>query len=355
MKRVDIKGPDRGPIGSTGSEQRIMDFVRTHWTPAGACSASLVWEPLAGDGSDRKFIRVRSDHRTAMVVIGPEQAENRSYELIGRHLWLKGLGGPEILAVNRPFGLFLVEDLGALSLQSFMTAAGPSDRDAMYDRVIELLAELHRRGREGFDPDWCYQTGYYDRSLVLERETGYFMSAFVSGFAGLPGASGALTREFEALADAALKNAGTVLMHRDFQSRNIMVQDGRPRLLDFQGARLGPPGYDLASFLYDPYMASNQALRTGMLDDYIRRRAGEADFDEQAFRRTYPFLSVCRLLQALGAYGHLTRVKGRHYFEQYIPVAAGRLDRLLSGAGFARWPELRRLTGTVRTVLENIS
>ena len=337
-------------VGRAG--RGAASFILAHWPPAGGEPARLSWERLSADGSDREFARVRAGTRTAVVVYGPDRAENRSYELIGRHLWDRGRWGPEFMSVDRERGLFLIEDLGSTSLWDRAgTAAAPALYE-IYQQTVGLLAEVHDQALDGFDPAWCYQTPRYDRDLILERESGYFMSAFVRGYLGSSTEAPGLAVEFEALAEAALRGAETVFMHRDFQSRNIMFKEDRPRLVDFQGARLGPPGYDLASLLYDPYTNLDEALRERLRDDYIERRTStvsdrdegaEVRFEAEAFMRTYPALAVCRLLQALGAYGFLTRVKEKPFFEAYISGAVSTLAGVLESRAFDFLPELRRL------------
>ena len=152
-----------------------------------------------------------------------------------------------------------------------------------------------------------------------------------------------MSREFAELADRALDGAGQGFMHRDCQSRNIMLKEGRPRLIDFQGGRVGPPGYDLASLLFDPYVRLETGLRTACCDQYQQRRLELGDFDGEAFRRTWPFLTACRLMQALGAYAFLSGVRGKPRFLKYLPVALGSLGELLSDEKFAFMPELRGL------------
>jgi hypothetical protein len=200
----------------------------------------------------------------------------------------------------------------------------------MYEDVVDLLAFLHDRGLDGFDPGWCYQTERYDRDLILEKEAEYFMERFVYGLMGLTRTDKRLAGEFEQLASAALTEVETTFMHRDFQSRNIMITRGRPRLLDFQGARLGPPGYDLASLLYDPYVNLDDNLRPKLLAAYIAGRRDRGEFDAASFERTFPLLAACRLLQALGAYGFLSRVKAKFVFRKYIPAAVNSLAGLLN-------------------------
>ena len=333
-------------------DEKSIEFVLAAWPRAARSHDDLSWEPLYGDGSDRCFYRVSSGSRTALLVQGRDRAENRSYELIGRHLWSLNQAGPEFLAVDQEHGLFLIEDLGNSSLQNVACTLDFSGRVEMYQRVISLMANVHQKGKKGFDPKWCYQTPRYDRALILDRETGYFTAQFLRGDLGLTLPVRRLTPEFEALADAALHETEAVLMHRDFQSRNVMIKQGRPRLIDFQGARLGPPGYDLASLLYDPYTDLSEPFREEMRSYYIQLRTGKPGFDPAAFTASYHFLAVCRLLQVLGAYGFLSRIKGKPLFRQYIPPAVRSLKGLLDREEFRFMPELRRVIINIRRKIE---
>lgn len=337
-------------VSLIGPGSPAESFIREAWPPANRAGDGLTWVRLAGDGSDRSFVRVRGDNESAVLVIGPDPNENRSYELIGRHLWQIGRFGPEFLASDPGSGLFLVEDLGDDLLQDLARGADGAARISLYGRAAVMLAEFHARALGGFDSDWCYQTRQYDRALILERETGYFMSAFVRGYLNLSGTSSSLAAEFEALAQEALNGTEVVLMHRDFQSRNILFKDDRPRIVDFQGARPGPPGYDLASLLYDPYVDLNEGLRDRILEAYIHHRSRLGPVDEDSFRRTYPLLAACRLLQALGAFGFLSRVKGKPEFERHIPAALRSLEGLLDRKELVFMTVLKTLVRKARSM-----
>jgi aminoglycoside/choline kinase family phosphotransferase len=132
-----------------------------------------------------------------------------------------------------------------------------------------------------------------------------------------------------------------------------MIKDGRPRLIDFQGARPGPPAYDLAGMILDPYTTLDEDMKAGLLDYYISRRRGGGRFDEKSFVKTYPLLSACRLLQALGAYGNLSRNQGKTYFEAFIPGALDGLDRVLAQPALDFMPGLRALVRDIIEELEN--
>ncbi|MEW6265290.1 MAG: phosphotransferase [Thermodesulfobacteriota bacterium] len=341
------------PPGHPALNEAGLRFLDEHWPSSRTDPSASMITPLAGGGSDRAFFRVSAGAETAVLVIGPDREENRAYEAIGRHLWRLGQWGPEFLAADQDLGLFLIEDLGSIALQDLAGRATMAEKERLYRPVVEIMAGLHQRGWNGFDPEWCHQTRRYNKGLILDRETGYFLRAFVSGYLGRTIEAADMAGEFEALADAALAGPERGLMHRDFQSRNVMVKNGRPRLIDFQGARLGPPGYDLASLVYDPYVPIAEDLRDRLTDHYItlRREATPGGFGAESFRRSFPFLATCRLLQALGAFGHLTRVKGKPHFAAYILPAVGNLRRLLAGEGFDFLPRLRNLVSEIELSL----
>jgi aminoglycoside/choline kinase family phosphotransferase len=135
--------------------------------------------------------------------------------------------------------------------------------------------------------------------------------------------SPALEDEFQMLAET-VDSFPKSIVHRDFQSQNLMITKGEtPRVIDYQGARLGPPAYDVASVLWDPYYRIHEDLRDSLLSYYIgeMRAAAFDDFDEDEFRYSLLLCRLQRHMQALGAYGFLSGVKGKKYFLKHIPQA----------------------------------
>lgn len=306
---------------------------------------------LAGDGSNRGWFRLTAAGRTLVVadhgirLVGPtETAEVDAYVNIGRHLHGRGLPVPEIVADDRFSGLVFMTDLGDEHLQRVIRAA--SDAGAVigwYRKVIDNLADFAVRGADGFDPTWPHESPAYDRRLIIEREGRYFLEAFVAGYLGRRVVPADFEAELNHLADGALTHAAAGLMHRDLQSRNLMVQEGRPYFIDFGGARRGPVQYDLASLLIDPYVELPPAVRDRLLDYAVERIAPRMGADPDRFRAGYRYCAITRNLQILGAFGFLTRVRKKPGFADYIPAAVRTLRRNLAGIGRERFPRLSAL------------
>ncbi len=315
---------------------------------AAALGVSLeLAQPLAGDGSDRSFYRLVGS--PSMVLLWQPGVpltgvnENDSYYLIGSHLRRQGWPVPEVYHYCREEGWLLLEDLGDVSLQIALGRQGqPGVARFWYQQALQILVDLQTRGREGFDVSWCFDTAVVDRTFLLERECGYFVRAFVSGYAELPVKYEDLAFEFEALACRALPAPSANLLHRDFQSRNLFLKDGRLRVIDFQGARLGPQGYDVAALLIDPYVGLAPDLQAELLEYYLEHLAAQSPVEIAAWREQYHYLSLCRNLQILGAYGFLSKVKKKDYFRRYIPPALASLQRRL-GERKGEFPELEKV------------
>jgi len=186
------------------------------------------------------------------------------------------------------------------------------------------------QGRENFKPAWCWDTPCYDRKLMLERESGYFLRALCRDLLKLELDEAALAQEFSRLADQAGQADASFFLHRDFQSRNIMVQQSRVRFIDYQAGRLGPLAYDLASLLIDPYAALPQAMQNTLLEQYVDALNVLLPYDREQFRREYLLLATQRNLQILGAFAFLSSQRGRPFFAQYLVPALRSLRSLLA-------------------------
>ncbi|MDA8165171.1 MAG: phosphotransferase [Desulfobacteraceae bacterium] len=335
----------------TLQESRDQELVLALLRREGLASGTVGLVPLGGDGSDRRFFRVTRDHGPGLVAVLPSptlpraRAEARSAFLIGRHLHARGVPVPAILGYSEDEGLILFEDLGTVLLHEVIKrlAGRPGEILGWYRKAVDALIRLQLDGGHGFDPDFCWDGGRYDVPLMLERESGYFLHAFCRDLLGLGEGPPGLAAEFQAIAARAAAEPANTLLHRDFQCRNLMVRGGEVVIIDFQGARLGPLGYDLASLLLDPYAGLFPELQEEILRYYIEALGRRLPIDGSRFREGYFFLRLQRNLQIIGAYAFLSGQKGKPFFRQFLLPALATLDSHLRQPAGAAFPCLRAL------------
>ena len=318
----------------------------------GYCSAGdLSWEEVAAEGSGRRFYRIKGKAESWIVMINsqPPQdqrgvTENDSFLYIARHLRSKGLPVPAIYQHDRERGWFLIEDLGDCHLQTEVLGMKGDRRRIIetYQQVIEVLIIIQVEGRKGFDPAMIHNAPY-DQGFMLAWESGYFYRAFLKGYLGLDIPDEELRDELEGLARQAAEAPAGYFLYRDFQSRNIMVRDGGFGLVDFQGGRLGPLQYDLASLLLDPYVELDHGVQEELLAYYLGRIQDRAHVDLTGFQEQYPVVALHRAMQILGAFGFLTKARGLAFFRTYIPPALRSLRTLLAAQQFDSYKLLKKV------------
>jgi aminoglycoside/choline kinase family phosphotransferase len=301
---------------------------------------------LTGDGSDRGWFRltagphrlILADHGIHTTLLG---SEVNAFVRIGTHLDICGLPVPRIHAHDGFSGLVFLEDLGDCHLQQMVQQApGGSGVETLYRKVIDTLFDLTKKAVDSFDPGWTCQSTAYDIPLIRDKECRYFVDAFLNGYLDLAVVYDDLAAEFELLATRTIEHGFTGLIHRDFQSRNIMIHDGQHYLIDFQGARTGPIQYDLASLLIDPYAGLNPGLQRQLLRYAAEQVARLWKCAPDRFIRGYRYCAVTRNLQMLGAFGFLSRIKQKKAFEQWIPSAASMLAGHIRAADQKAFPRL---------------
>ena len=318
--------------------------------------SALARERLKGDGSDRSWSRLTMGTKSMIVVDHQirkiaEVDEVDAFMRIGRHLGDRGIPVPQIYGGDALAGYVFLEDLGNLDLQTAVKQTDNWDQiTRMYQAVIDRLIRFSVNGARQFDAAWAYQTTRYDTTLILEKECRYFVEAFLNAYLGLEIIYEEFGKEFEFLAENALKHAVEGLMHRDFQSRNIMVKNNQFYFIDFQGSRLGPIQYDLASLLIDPYVDLPPELQTRLCTYGLKKLQAEMKLNSANFRRCYRFCRLTRNLQILGAFGYLSRVKKKAHFEKYIPAALKTLKRNLVKHEQKTLP---RLTALVEKIIKH--
>jgi len=273
---------------------------------------------IGAGGSDRSYYREKKNGRSVVVLDYSVNEDSGRYIAYYEFFRKHSIPVPELLTHDNHKLVF--EDLGDISLYSRLKCRRPLEEvEAMYKRVIDMAVMLHTEVTAHMEecPQIKERVFDYDH---LRWETAYFIERFVIGVVGLKVDMKGVTDAFHRLAlkvDALPKT----VIHRDLQSQNIMIgvsdpshfKDGAPRLIDYQGARLGPPAYDIASLLWDPYYRLDDALRERLIGYYGEKTGW--DINEKGIRDA----RLQRHMQALGAYGFLSTVKGKKYFLKHVP------------------------------------
>jgi N-acetylmuramate 1-kinase len=328
--------------------------------PPGRERVHLECAPLAGDGSPRQLFRVHQAGTSAVAVLNPlpparvRPDENEAFLAVREYLAQRGVRVPAVFAADVEQGLFLMEDLGDARLFEACRSGLQTD---LYLQALELVILMQVPREPAFRPEVTSNPAY-DETFILEHEAGYFLDEVVRGWCNLDWPREPVETDCRRLARQALSGP-RVFMHRDFQSRNLMVPgwigpadlsdsqrpDGgarRPRLavIDFQGARIGPPEYDLAALLFDPYVDMAPATREELAARYLElaHAAGLPEVPNSAARREAQlrwrerFLANAanRLMQALGAFVKLGVRYGRPGFREHIPPGLARLQDVLA-------------------------
>lgn len=287
-------------------------------------------------GSGRLFVRVTTaDLSRSLVAMhyNLDRADNPRFAAITDFLNRQGISSPRILARREDLRLLWVEDLGETDLGHLAEADWKTSRLPAYVSALRTVFPLHRLTEDNPPADLPEMERPFDESLYL-WEQGYFLTHYVERFHS-PSVAGEL-RHHPSLAELAHELSGLrrSLVHRDFQSTNVMLQDGASYLIDYQGLRWGLPEYDLASMIFDPYQKFSAAETEDLIEAYfqIKLEAGHAD-SREAYEKRLVQCAMQRLMQAMGAYGYLGVVKEKEDFLTHIPTAKQRLLALSQQPG----------------------
>ena len=291
-------------------------------------------QPLQGElgGSGRKIIRLANEKNTAIGILYGVREENVAFLEFSRHFRRHRLPVPEIYAEDLSQGAYLEEDLGDVSLFEFLSQNRDGDdigRPAVeaYRKVVAVLPRFQIEAGRDLNYKVCYPRGSFDRQSI-NWDLNYFKYYFLR-LAAIPFSEQALEVEFGRLTKFLLAAPRDYFLYRDFQSRNVMLRDGQPFFLDYQGGRKGALQYDIASLLYDAKADLPPELRQQLLDHYLDTLAGYMTVDRESFLQYYYAYVYIRIMQALGAYGFRGFYERKAHFLQSVPYALKNLRWLL--------------------------
>jgi aminoglycoside/choline kinase family phosphotransferase len=289
--------------------------------------------PLQGQlgGSGRLIVRLVGAGKSAIGILYPVREENAAFIEFSRHFRRLGLPVPEIYAEDLSQGAYLEEDLGDTTLFEFLSANRTGDTIAAevvetYRKVVAVLPRFQVEAGRDLNYKVCYPRASFDRQSIA-WDLNYFKYYFLR-LAGVPFNEQALELDFTRLTKFLLTAPHDYFLYRDFQSRNIMLRDGSPWFLDYQGGRKGALQYDIASLLYDGKADLPPDLRGQLLDTYLDCLAGFIDLKRDAFMEHYYAFVYVRILQALGAYGFRGFYERKAHFLQSVPYALKNLHWL---------------------------
>ena len=291
-------------------------------------------QPLQGQlgGSGRNIIRLANASHSAIGILysGPE--ENVAFLEFTRHFRRYGLPVPEIYAEALSEGAYLEQDLGDTTLFEFLSdnRSGADIRPEVvnvYRKVVAALPRFQVEAGRDLNYKVCYPRGSFDRQSIA-WDLNYFKYYFLR-LAGVPFNEQALENDFGRLTKFLLTADRDYFLYRDFQSRNVMLQDGQPFFLDYQGGRKGALQYDIASLLYDAKADLPPELRQHLLDYYLEALSTFIDLKRDVFMRTYYAYVYVRIIQAMGAYGFRGFYERKPHFLQSVPYALKNIRWLL--------------------------
>ena len=306
-----------------------------------SASISVEFFPLEGRGSDRTFFRLKWNRKDSAILVhyDPKRLENTYYADIAIFLREINVPVPKLIRHDPDGCLILMEDLGDMDLWSFRKTDWETRR-TLYQETLTIVCRLHSFPKDAF-PSGRFKLMESFSPDLYRWERDYFRNHFVRDVCGIklkPSFKRELEEELSSLANR-LTETMRCLVHRDLQSQNVMIRNGAPFLIDFQGMRFGSLFYDLGSLLCDPYATLSMSEQEELLSFYYGMAKG--DLDWVTFQNHFWEASAQRLMQALGAYGFLGLKKGLRTYLEHIPAGLQNLQHAVShAANLSRLQEL---------------
>lgn len=299
---------------------------------------------LPQSGSDRKYFRITSRGRSVIGAHNPNLEENEAFIGFTKHFISKGLPVPEIFGYLPEKYIYYLQDLGDTNLYTWLhqkhTLTGfDTEAEGFYRKVLDKLIDFQVQGIEGLNLDLCYPHRSFDRQSMM-WDMNYFKYMFLKLIA-VSFNERRLEQDFDQLADFLLETGQDYFLYRDFQSANVMIVEGEPWFIDYQGGRKGAPQYDVASLLYDAKAHIPGQARQNLLTYHVNNFCSVSGEKKEEFRGYFAGFSMIRLMQALGAFGFRGLYEKKPTFTGSIVPAVRLLIQLIDSEQLpAKLPEL---------------
>jgi N-acetylmuramate 1-kinase len=317
------------PTSRSAKTALLLRKTRIHFPRLDEATVEIT--PIEKGGSDRKFYRVRCSPQQTIILVkyGFEREENRHYVRIAEFLAEHKIRTPRIYFHDAAEGLIWIEDLGQDDLWSYREESWLVRR-AFYESALNEIVKLHCLPEEACRGVQENLPAAFDAALY-RWEQNYFFKNCLGSYFGVDEKTLSELTTLPALHEVAerLGNRPRVMVHRDFQSQNIIIRDAQAHLIDFQGMRPGLAEYDLASLLFDPYVAFSRSEREELLTTYEEMREAALLPVSPQFGEILRLCGIQRLMQALGFYGFAALVKDNKTFLSYVPAAMTSLRSLV--------------------------
>ena len=327
-------------------ESPVLENIRQLYKKYSGCLPESVQE-LPPSGSYRKYFRISNQGKRLIGVYNQDARENAAFLGFTQIFIKHHLNVPSIYAVDHTTNTYLIEDLGDITLLSYLNQLDDEGniKDstlAIYKKVIDQLPLFQIKAGKYIDYTLCYPRDAFDRQSMM-WDLNYFKYYFLK-LAKVPFDEQLLENDFVQLCDFLLKADTSYFLYRDFQSRNIMLVDGNPYFIDYQGGRRGALQYDIASLLFEAKTALPSALRDELFQYYLSVLSNHLTIDINAFSDLYYGFVYIRLMQAMGAYGFRGLYEKKELFLESIPKALDHLSWLLNHVTLViKLPELMKV------------
>ena len=286
---------------------------------------------ITANGSNRLYYRLEGETKHCIGAFNANVRENQAFFHFAEQLKNRNINVPEVYAISEDQTTYLQQDLGNVTIYTYLSSRKTSGIDItqptikLYQQAIDQLINLQDTCSD-IDFSMAYPRPNFDHQAI-QWDLNYFKYYFLQLF-HIHFDEQALENDFQIFIQYLLEGDTNCFVHRDFQSRNIMINDDNLYIIDFQGARKGAAEYDLASLLYSSKADISDIIRYQLLDYYINKRYDKNTNQYSYVQKFYAYVLV-RMMQAMGAYGYRGIIEKKEHFVKSIPYAVRNMRNIL--------------------------